>query len=98
MKPDQAHTELANAIRKHGAPVCQTTDPEIWFPDVGNAYGDTRKAKKLCSECPVRVQCLEFAIVNVEIYGIWGGTTNKERQKLRVARGRKAGRPVTKVK
>ena len=36
--------------------------------------------KTLCAECPVRAECLAFAIVHDE-YGIWGGTTKGEREK-----------------
>jgi hypothetical protein len=42
-----------------------------------------RKAtKKLCGSCPVRGDCLEFALENREGYGIWGGTTDEERADL----------------
>lgn len=93
MKPEQAFTQLANAIRKHGAPVCQETDPEMFFPQVGDAYGDTRIAKKLCQGCPVASECLQFALANNEVFGIWGGLTYKERARLK---GNKVGRPRTK--
>jgi WhiB family redox-sensing transcriptional regulator len=83
MKPDQAFTLLAEAIRKHGAPVCQEVDGELWFPDIGGRSGDVLLAKKFCKECPVKSECLQFALVNNEQYGIWGGLTLKERLKLK---------------
>jgi WhiB family redox-sensing transcriptional regulator len=83
MKPDQAFTQLAQAIRKHGAPVCQEVDGELWFPDIGGRNGDVMLAKKFCEECPVKNECLQFALVNNEQYGIWGGLTLKERLKLK---------------
>ncbi len=39
-------------------------------------------AKAICSACPVQEECLDFAVRNLEI-GIWGGTTTKERKKMR---------------
>jgi WhiB family redox-sensing transcriptional regulator len=96
MKPDQAFTQLSNAIRKHGAPVCQETDPETWFPQVGDSYGDSRTAKKLCNECPVKTECLTFALANNEMFGIWGGLTPKERQRIK-PHGGLGGRPKTRA-
>lgn len=82
MKPEQAFIQLVNAIRKHGEPVCMTTDPELWFPDVGGEGTNVRKVKKLCQACPVRSECLTFALANHEPYGIWGGLSTRERQRL----------------
>jgi WhiB family redox-sensing transcriptional regulator len=39
-------------------------------------------AKAYCGRCPVRSKCLEFAQDNA-VYGIWGGTTVQERQRIR---------------
>lgn len=41
-----------------------------------------RHAKQLCLICPHIVQCRDYAIAHEE-YGIWGGTSEKERQILR---------------
>jgi WhiB family transcriptional regulator, redox-sensing transcriptional regulator len=46
------------------------------------AYYDERAAKQICKACPLIMQCLEFAISNHEL-GIWGGTTERDRQRLR---------------
>lgn len=59
---------------------CSQADPEAWFPDKG---GSTRDAKKICFECPVRRQCLEYALANDERFGVWGGLSERERRKLR---------------
>lgn len=61
--------------------LCAQTDPEAFFPEKG---GSTRDAKALCAECPVRVQCLAFALANDEHYGIWGGLAPKARRALKV--------------
>lgn len=53
---------------------------KIFFPEQG---GNTKEAKCLCARCPVRTQCLEYALRRGEKFGIWGGKTEKERRKMR---------------
>jgi len=65
--------------------LCAQTDPEAFFPEKG---GSTRDAKRICTGCSVRAQCLEYALDNDERFGIWGGLSERERRKLR--RGRTA--------
>lgn len=60
--------------------LCAQTDPESFFPEKG---GSTRDAKKICSSCEVRSECLEYALANDERFGIWGGLSERERRKLR---------------
>ena len=52
---------------------------EVFFPGRGETAGPARQA---CAQCPVRQQCLEFAVSNRIIYGIWGGLTGPERRAL----------------
>lgn len=87
MNSNQALTALAEGIRKHGTPACQETDPEAWFPEGGSPNPSLHPAIKLCKACPVRQLCLEFAIINKEAYGIWGGLNSRQRFRLR--RGQK---------
>lgn len=71
-------------------PACSTVDPELFFPQeveiapnkVVSKYTNLSKAKEVCASCPLALQCLEFALKNVEI-GIWGGTTESQRESLR---------------
>jgi WhiB family redox-sensing transcriptional regulator len=63
--------------------LCAETDPEAFFPEKG---GSTRDAKRVCSGCPVRAECLEFALSNDERFGIWGGLSERERRRLRLLR------------
>jgi len=75
---------LTAAIKEHGDPICRTTDPEAWFPETGEGHsGATRYAKEMCAECPVMVQCRDYAIANNEQHGIWGGMDAMQRNKLR---------------
>lgn len=63
--------------------VCNQTDPEVFFPERGNS---NRDAKRVCMGCPVREQCLEYALENVERYGVWGGLSERQRRPLLAAR------------
>ncbi|GMA25057.1 hypothetical protein GCM10025864_28160 [Luteimicrobium album] len=60
--------------------LCAQTDPEAFFPEKG---GSTREAKKVCSGCEVRQECLEYALAHDERFGIWGGLSERERRKLK---------------
>ncbi len=72
---------------------CRGADPDLFFPERG---ASTRTAKGICRECQVRAECLEFAIVSSEKFGIWGMMSERERRKIRkerqiAARRREAG-------
>lgn len=65
---------------------------DIWFgtnEDDKDNIPDMEEAKKIClgiddgRPCPLLEKCLEFALVNNERYGIWGGTDPKQREQLR---------------
>jgi WhiB family redox-sensing transcriptional regulator len=60
--------------------LCAETDPESFFPEKG---GSTREAKRICSGCEVRAECLEYALAHDERFGIWGGLSERERRKLK---------------
>ncbi len=62
--------------------LCAQTDPEAFFPEKG---GSTREAKRVCSSCDVRAECLSYALENDERFGIWGGLSERERRRLRRA-------------
>jgi hypothetical protein len=55
-------------------------------PGYKNAEADFKQAKSICMSCEFRVECAEWGIKN-EIYGMWGGLTPRERQKLRKLQG-----------
>ena len=62
---------------------CVGVDPDIFFPERG---ASTKEAKAICAACAVREDCLEYALDNGEKFGIWGGTSERERRRLRRAR------------
>jgi len=59
---------------------CRGVDVNRFFPHRGEPV-DTLKA--ICRGCPVRADCLDYAMVNVERHGIWGGLSERERRRLR---------------
>lgn len=63
--------------------LCKDEDPELFFPEGKGHVEATREAKGICSRCPIVEECLAVAMKNGEKYGIWGGTTAKEREYLR---------------
>ncbi len=62
---------------------CLGVDPDLFFPERG---ASTREAKGVCRGCVVREECLEYALVNGEKFGIWGGMSERERRRIRRAR------------
>jgi WhiB family redox-sensing transcriptional regulator len=60
--------------------LCAQTDPELFFPNKGC---NVTIPRRVCAQCPVRTQCLEEALADSSLDGIWGGTTPRERQQLR---------------
>ncbi|MFE9308165.1 WhiB family transcriptional regulator [Streptomyces sp. NPDC006706] len=67
----------------HARGVCHGMDPEdadaTFFP-LPRDYEAIAEAKELCGLCPVRRDCLSFALENVLKEGIWGGLTEAERR------------------
>lgn len=59
--------------------LCAQVDTEIFFPEMG---GSLRAAKRVCAMCPVAAECLEYALVNHEEFGVWGGRSARERRPL----------------
>lgn len=72
---------------------CSSADTDLFFPDQG---ASTKAAKAICKACIVREDCLEHALMH-EKHGIWGGTSERERRKIRKARALRAAQYVTSV-
>jgi WhiB family redox-sensing transcriptional regulator len=64
---------------------CRGVDPEIFASDLPEMK---KTAKKICADCPVRDECLEYALANKEEGGIWGGLTHNQRVRLKKARAK----------
>ena len=62
--------------------LCAEVDPELFYPEAG---APNRDAKAVCAGCEVRAECLAYALAHRERHGVWGGTTERERRRLRRA-------------
>ena len=65
---------------------CRGMDPDLFHPTEGqdvSVHRITLAAKAVCHGCPVEVPCLAFALEAHEDHGIWGGTSERERTRLR---------------
>lgn len=60
---------------------CLAYDPNLWFLE--DKTGSYREARQICAGCPVRVDCLDWAVETNTDYGLWGGLAPHERKKLR---------------
>lgn len=60
--------------------LCREVGPEVFFPD-----GDMqpRVALEVCRRCDVEIECLEYALRTGPVAGIWGGTTEADRRRMR---------------
>lgn len=74
---------------------CAGLSPAMFFssgdgtPGDGLSMGDSMAAQLVCGECPVREECLVWAMERNEKHGVWGGLTAEERAKERRRRRRR---------
>jgi len=64
---------------------CRDSEPKLFFPagETGPALDQAEAAIAVCRQCPVRGECLAFALASNQEAGVWGGATEWERRKLR---------------
>ena len=64
---------------------CRGPQAEVFFPPPqferkADRLEREARAKQICAECPVRVDCLEYSLEISEPHGIWGGLNEAERK------------------
>jgi len=64
---------------------CLDTEAELFFPvgTSGPAREQAERAKQVCALCPVKTQCLAWALETNQDAGIWGGLDEEQRRPLR---------------
>jgi WhiB family redox-sensing transcriptional regulator len=67
---------------------CREFEPASFFPSDGVGV---ERARRICGECPVRMECLEYALEYRIDHGVWGGASERERR--RILRSRRVGSP-----
>lgn len=60
--------------------LCARFDPNLWFAPGAIEH---KEAKRICRDCPVRRDCLAYAMETPVDHGIWGGMTERERRRQR---------------
>ena len=70
---------------------CLDHEPEVFFPPGPSAFEHINEATAVCRTCPVVRDCLQVALADPTLVGVWGGTSEAERAALRRAR---SGRPT----
>ena len=82
---ERKYIELQHAIAENGGVECSQL-PEVFFPDDEPDRYLRKKlvkvAKDVCNDCPVRLRCFDYGY-SAHMVGIWGGTTDEERQAIR---------------
>lgn len=59
---------------------CVGVDPDLFYPSQGQP---ALEARMICGKCIVRAACLRAALARREQFGIWGGTSERERRRMR---------------
>jgi WhiB family redox-sensing transcriptional regulator len=73
-----------------GEALCAQIGADLWFSGKGES---SEPAKQVCRACPVREECLEYALAAGEWrYGVWGGMSPRERRAERDRRAAAAAR------
>ena len=62
---------------------CRGMDPNIFHPVRGE---NTGRLRAVCNDCPVIEPCRTLALADPSLYGFWGGTGQRERQRIRTLR------------
>lgn len=83
---------------------CKNTPIEWWYPDMRTGrHSETEPdgpvpaiTKPYCNTCPVHTECLEHAI-RFERFGVWAGTSMRQRERIRTARRRRRAPHITLV-
>jgi WhiB family redox-sensing transcriptional regulator len=65
---------------------CKGADVALFFPNTGESVAE---ARAVCTRCPMKAECLEFALgCGPLLRGVWAGTTERTRRRLRADRTR----------
>jgi WhiB family redox-sensing transcriptional regulator len=70
---------------------CRELAPEVFFPSDGVGVD---VARRICSDCPVKAPCLEYALYNRIQHGVWGGASERERRRIAARRQKAPRSPV----
>jgi len=69
-----------------GTQLCIEEDSNLFFPEYYSDTAQVEKAKAVCDNCWIKGKCLDYAMQTPMLQGIWGGTTPRERKRLRLSK------------
>ncbi len=58
---------------------CREAPPNMFFPTDGAGVD---RARRICGDCAVKAQCLDYALRYRIEHGVWGGTSERERRRI----------------
>lgn len=73
---------MSESIAWRESAACHGADPDLFFP-LTEAGPQTTEARLICHACPVCSTCLAWSLKHGVTDGIWGGSTEVERRRLR---------------
>ena len=62
---------------------CRGDQVKKWFPERGAKHLQVNELMVKCDRCAVQEDCLRYALVHRMDWGVWGGTSERERRRLR---------------
>lgn len=80
---DQAAFDPAAHTGWMAEAACRDRDPSFFFPSTGDGV---LRAQVVCARCPVKAECLDYALTNEIHHGVWGGMSERARRRLRLQR------------
>lgn len=75
LNPPRFHPWMSEAA-------CSEYPGDMWFVEEGGR-GNLDAARKVCAGCPVQKACLEYALTNKEVSGMWAGKTARQLRAMR---------------
>lgn len=70
---------LLNRPKWHQRAACRGVGVDAFIVSRGRPYSQ----RELCEDCPVRRECLKTALADPDLQGLWGGTSEIERRRMR---------------
>lgn len=70
-------------LEEEGTQACAGKDTDTFFPPSGITGDPLEAIKTICRDCPFHFPCLAFALDRPSLGGIWGGTTERDRNGMR---------------
>lgn len=87
MQPTRATTIVPGSTTTtdwRNVAACRGIPTALFFPQQGTTTDDQRaQVRAVCAGCPVHTPCLAEALANPDTKGIWAGTTDRDRKRMR---------------